>query len=315
MPTGRAGLVDARRSPMLELRTGGAKWRPTAGGRACRGARGGPGGSPDHRSRRPLVRPTPRCAATRSWSTRPWLDKGYRVGDRLDLTAGSATEPTDPTIVGIAESTTSGTRPWSQGRSAAWGPPPTRQRHVARRRRPGLLGDGASAQRHRSRGHVAGGDRGPASASEWPEEVQPVSSDDSTARGARADRGDGADRGGAARRSGVRGQRPQAAAQSRPDGGDGRYAEAVPASRSSPVPSCSGARPRSSAWCSASGSPGCCSRCSSRGPTTGSGRSRCPWLHLAGVAGFGMLSAFLAAVVPAHLRPAGRRRGAGRPPG
>ena len=26
-----------------------------------------------------------------------------------------------------------------------------------------------------------------------------------------------------------------------------------------------------------------------------------PWLHLAGVAGFGMLSAFLAAVVPAHL--------------
>ena len=56
---------------------------------------------------------------------------------------------------------------------------------------------------------------------------------------------------------------------------------------------------RRSASCSASASPGCCSRCSSRGPTTGSARSRCPWLHLVGVAGFGMLSAFLAAVVPA----------------
>ncbi len=40
-----------------------------------------------------------------------------------------------------------------------------------------------------------------------------------------------------------------------------------------------------------------------------------PWPHLAGVAGFGLLSALLAAVVPAFARlPPGRRGGAGRPP-
>ena len=41
------------------------------------------------------------------------LDKGYRVGDTLDLTADDA--PADPTIVGVAESTTVRTLPVAAG--------------------------------------------------------------------------------------------------------------------------------------------------------------------------------------------------------
>ncbi len=46
-------------------------------------------------------------------------DKGYRVGDRLDLTADGA--PADPTIVGIAESTTARNLPVAAGPLGAFG--------------------------------------------------------------------------------------------------------------------------------------------------------------------------------------------------
>ncbi len=46
-------------------------------------------------------------------------DKGYRVGDRLDLTADDA--PADPTVVGIAESTTARNYPIAAGPLGAFG--------------------------------------------------------------------------------------------------------------------------------------------------------------------------------------------------
>ena len=73
---------------------------------------------------------------------------------------------------------------------------------------------------------------------------------------------------------------------------------------------------RRSAWCSASGSAWLLVPLLQSRSDNWFGPFEVPWLHLAGVAGFGMLSAFLAARGPGLPGvPAGRRRGAGRPPG
>ena len=227
------------------------------------------------------------------------LDKGYHVGDALELTADDA--PANPTIVGVAESTTVRDLPGRGG--------PARRVRGRRGQQHSWLVEGdavswATVRQLNGIGAVvrlAFGDRRPAAVLRDPARGAAAQHRQHHPRGDRADRGDGADRGGAAGRTRVRGQRPQAAAQPGPDGGDGRYAEAVPAGDRGRR---RGARQR---------------RRGGSGVALGIGAARLlqpllqsrsddwfgpfeiPWLHLAGVAGFGMLSAFLAAMVPAHL--------------
>ena len=62
------------------------------------------------------------------------LDKGYRVGDALELTADDA--PADPTIVGVAESTTVRTFPVAAGPLGALRGRRGQQHLVAGRRGP-----------------------------------------------------------------------------------------------------------------------------------------------------------------------------------
>ena len=113
--------------------------------------------------------------------------------------------------------------------------------------------------------------------------------------------GDGADRGGAAGRTRVRGQRPQAAAQPGTHGGDGRYAEAVPAGDRRPAPSCSASAAAVVGVALGIGVARLLQPLLQSRSDDWFGPFEVPWLHLAGMAGFGMLSAFLAAIVPAHL--------------
>ena len=227
-------------------------------------------------------------------------DKGYAVGETLDRPGAGQV---DPIIVGVAESTT--TRDYSDRRGSARRLRPRDARTVS-----SWLVDGGPVSwaqvrelnDDRRHGRLAGGHHRPAAAVG----VGPGGPGLRRHRrghggGPRADRGDGPDRGRPARRAGVRGRRAQAAAQPRADVGHRRHPRAVATRRSSAARSCSAASPRSSAWWSGSASPG--SWCPVVQSRSGSylGPFDVPWLHLAGIAGFGLLSAFLAALVPAYL--------------
>ena len=100
-----------------------------------------------------------------------------------------------------------------------------RRSNLARRRRPGQLGEGAGAQPRRSDGAVACGRPRPAADPARGGAV-PRPGRRRDARSDRAGRGDGADRGGPARRPGVRGRRPPTVQEPRPDGGHRRHSRA-----------------------------------------------------------------------------------------
>ncbi len=107
--------------------------------------------------------------------------KGYAVGDRLDLTeVGTGTEPTDPTIVGIAESTTARSYPFAAGPLGSLGT-------TAENEREWLVDGGpvswATVQQLNAIGAVVLSRsviEDPPPQSQWPPEVQPTSTSDNT---------------------------------------------------------------------------------------------------------------------------------------
>ena len=127
------------------------------------------------------------------------LDKGYRVGDALELTADDA--PADPTIVGVAESTTVRNFPVAAGPLGAFGVDVGSSRS--------WLVDGgpvswATVRQLNDIGAVVTSRAviaDPPPASEMAARGAAGQHGQHHARGARADRGDGADRGGAAGRT------------------------------------------------------------------------------------------------------------------
>ena len=108
------------------------------------------------------VRPDVRAAAarrrTRSWSTQALTDKGYAVGDALEL---PATRPATRRSSGIAESTASRTYPVAAGPLGSLGRRRRGSQHVAGRRRPGLWATVRRSTRGRARA-LARGDPRPA---------------------------------------------------------------------------------------------------------------------------------------------------------
>ena len=113
--------------------------------------------------------------------------------------------------------------------------------------------------------------------------------------------GDGADRGRAAGRPGVRGRRAPTGAEPRADGRHRRHAAPGAPGRAG-----RGRRARFRGRGARRGPrhrrrPGRCCRSCSGTPAPGFGPFDVPWLHLVGIAGFGLLSALLAAVVPAWI--------------
>ena len=142
-------------------------------------------------------------------------DKGYAVGDRLDLTADDA--PADPTVVGIAESTTARNYPIAAGPLGALGVDAEASAHG--------WSAAAPSRGRRSASSTAIGATvasravidDPPPASECPADGATLgSTDDATLAVVGADRGDGADRGRAARRAGVRGRAPAASSAAWP---------------------------------------------------------------------------------------------------
>ena len=232
---------------------------------------------------------------------RAMADKGYRVGDRLDLTAtGSATEPTDPKIVGIAESTTSREPPLVAGPLGSLGASTDTQRQ--------WLVDGgpvswATVRQLNDIGALVTSRaviEDPPPKSEWPQEVQPTSSGES----------------GLA----VLGLIVvMALIEVVLLAGPAFAVSARKQQRSLALMAATGGTPKQSRRVIVAGAVVLGSAAAVIGVVLGIGiawllqpllQSRSdnwfgpfeiPWLHLAGVAGFGMLSAFLAAMVPAHL--------------
>ena len=228
------------------------------------------------------------------------LDKGYRVGDRLELTADDA--PADPTIVGVAESTTrcapSRSRP---ARSAAFG--------VDARHQPSWLVDGgpvswATVRQLNGIGAIVASRAvidDPPPASEIPPEVQPTSTDNT----------------GPSRCSAL--IVVMALIEVVLLAGPAFAVSARKQQRSLALMAATGGTPKQSRRVIIASAVVLGSAASVAGVALGIGVARLlqpllqsrsdnwfgpfevPWLHLAGVAGFGMLSAFLAAVVPAHL--------------
>jgi putative ABC transport system permease protein len=225
------------------------------------------------------------------------LDRGYRVGDVLELTADDA--PADPTIVGVAESTTVRTFPVAAGPLGAFGVDVGSSRS--------WLVDGgpvswATVRQLNDIGAVVTSRavvEDPPPASEWPEEVQPVSSDNGMA---------------------VLGLIVvMALIEVVLLAGPAFAVSARKQQRSLALMAATGGTPKQSRRVIIASAFVLGSVAAVAGVALGIGAARLlqpllqsrsdnwfgpfevPWLHLAGVAGFGMLSAFLAAVVPAHL--------------
>jgi putative ABC transport system permease protein len=225
------------------------------------------------------------------------LDKGYRVGDVLELTADDA--PADPTIVGVAESTTVRNFPVAAGPLGAFGVDVGSSRS--------WLVDGgpvswATVRQLNDIGAVVASRavvEDPPPASEWPEEVQPVSSDNGMA---------------------VLGLIVvMALIEVVLLAGPAFAVSARKQQRSLALMAATGGTPKQSRRVIIASALVLGSVAAVAGVALGIGAARLlqpllqsrsdnwfgpfevPWLHLAGVAGFGMLSAFLAAVVPAHL--------------
>jgi putative ABC transport system permease protein len=229
---------------------------------------------------------------------RALLDKGYAVGDTLDLTSEGA--PSAPTIVGVAESTvarnfpvafgplgslgveTPGTHQWLvDGGPVSW--PTVKQ----------LNGIGALVA---SRTVI----QDPPPASEWPPEVQPTATDDTTIA--------------------VLGLIVvMALIEVVLLAGPAFAVSARKQQRSLALMAATGGTPKQSRRVIVASAIVLGSVAAALGVVLGIGIARLlepvlqsrsdnwfgpfevPWLHLLGVAGFGMLSAFLAAVVPAYL--------------
>ncbi len=225
------------------------------------------------------------------------LDKGYRVGETLELTADDA--PADPTIVGVAESTSVRSFPAAAGPIGALGVDVGSSRS--------WLVDGgplswATVRQLNDIGAVVTSRaviEDPPPRSEWPEEVQPVSTSDSIA---------------------VLGLIVvMALIEVVLLAGPAFAVSARKQQRSLALMAATGGTPKQSRRVIIASAVVLGSAASVAGVAVGIGAARLlqpllqsrsddwfgpfevPWLHLAGVAGFGMLSALLAAVVPAYL--------------
>jgi putative ABC transport system permease protein len=226
------------------------------------------------------------------------LDKGYRVGETLQLAADDA--PADPTIVGVAESTTVRTSPFAAGPLGAFGVDVGASRSwlvdggaVSWATVRQLNGIGATVT---SRAVI----EDPPPSSEIPSEVQQTSSDSATVA--------------------VLGLiAVMALIEVVLLAGPAFAVSARKQQRSLALMAATGGTPRQSRRVIMAGALVLGSAAAVIGVALGVGIARLlqpllqsrsdnwfgpfeiPWLHLAGVAGFGMLSAFLAAMVPAHL--------------
>ena len=226
------------------------------------------------------------------------LDKGYRVGDTLELTADDA--PAGPTIVGVAESTSVRTFPAAAGPIGSLGADAVHGR--------AWLVDGGpvswpTVRQLNELGAVVASRaviENPPPRSEWPDEVQPLStSDDSYA---------------------VIGLIVvMALIEVVLLAGPAFAVSARKQQRSLALMAATGGTPKQSRRVIVASALVLGSVAAVVGVALGIGAARLfqpllqsrsdnwfgpfevPWLHLVGVACFGMLSAFLAAVVPAHL--------------
>ncbi len=226
------------------------------------------------------------------------LDKGYRVGDSLELTADDA--PADPTIVGVAESTTVRSFPVAAGPLGSLGADTGHGRS--------WLVDGgpvswATVRQLNDMGAVVTSRtviEHPPPRSEWPEEVQTVSSSNNSLA--------------------VVGLIVvMALIEVVLLAGPAFAVSARKQQRSLALMAATGGTPKQSRRVIIASALVLGSAAAVAGVALGIGAARLlqpllqsrsdnwfgpfevPWLHLAGVAGFGMLSAILAAVVPAHL--------------
>jgi putative ABC transport system permease protein len=226
------------------------------------------------------------------------LDKGYRVGDALDLTADDA--PADPTIVGVAESTTVRTFPTAAGPLGAFG--------VDVGATTSWLVDGGAVSWATVRELNAIGAtvtsraviENPPPSSEIPPEVQQTTTDSTTAAVLAL-------------------IAVMALIEVVLLAGPAFAVSARKQQRSLALMSATGGTPKQSRRVIVAGAVVLGSAAAVLGVALGIGIARLlqpllqsrsdnwfgpfeiPWLHLAGVAGFGMLSAFLAAVVPAYV--------------
>ena len=206
------------------------------------------------------------------------------------------------------------TRATTRSRSGPLGSLGARRRrrpNLARRRRPGQLGDGAGAQhRRRDRALARGRPRPAADPPRWPSRSRPRPARRRCVAVDRAGRGDGPARGRPARRPGVRGRRPPTVPQPRPDGRHRRHARAGPPGRPGRRARPGRSRRRRSASSLGIGIGWTLLPIVQRFAGSWFGPFDVPWLHLVGIAGFGLLSAFLAAVVPGagsrHARTSSR---------
>jgi putative ABC transport system permease protein len=226
------------------------------------------------------------------------LDMGYRVGGPLELTADDA--PTDPTIVGVAESTSFRTFPTAVGPVGSFGLD-TAGTHqwlvdggpVSWQTVRQLNAIGATVASRAVIDH-------PPPQSQWPSEVQPTSTDDTTIA--------------------VLGLvAVMALIEVVLLAGPAFAVSARKQQRSLALMAATGGTPKQSRRVIVASAIVLGGAAAVAGVVLGVGAARLaqpllqhrsdtwfgpfqvPWLHLLGVAGFGMLSAFLAAMVPAYL--------------
>ena len=189
--------------------------RPTKGVGDAEVDRGRPARPAGRRAVRARVGPAAARAPARWSSTQALAEQ--RLRRRRRRSSSARRRGADPTIVGIAESTTVRDYPSPPARSARCGVDTGGTPDLAGRRRPGRRGPRC---RRSTRSAP------PCSRARWSSDPPPTSEIPARGprlqaagtrrrrhRGRRADRGDGAARGGAAGRPGVRGRRPPAVAR------------------------------------------------------------------------------------------------------